>query len=272
MHILLPSELSPEYQKVALAYLTDAHRFNQLQWRQALIAFDLLKHAVIVTGSEIRPFPAIYYQYVEDPYADQFIDSLYQAESIEAASIQTWSRLAGQIVSDLTHNGLYNSVIPGTHFLLAYCLYWWRAFTLGYALEIEIQRDLTQAGIKFETHNLRDRRQRLSRHDIVVSGFEGDIKNSTYFLQATRTQTLWHDFYITKVSGKQRSRILVVFVQADMWQLIDGDTLFVLLEKLADVMPQAAKIRHEGLNLTVINYNLWKEKMRRYQQKEHKNE
>ncbi len=50
------------------------------------------------------------------------------------------------------------------------------------------------------------------------------------------------------------------------------DTLFVLLEKLADVMPQAAHIRHEGLNLTVINYNLWKEKMRRYQQKEHKNE
>lgn len=272
MQILLPSDLTFEHQKVVLAYLTEAHHFTPWQWRQALVAFDLLKQAVIVRGSEIIRFPAIYYHYVEDRYADHFIDTLYRAKSIEATGTEIWARLAGQIVADLTHDGLYNTAIQGTHYLLAYCLYWWRAFTLGYALEIEIQRDLMQSAIKFEAHNLRDRQERLSRHDIVVSGFEGDIKNSTYFLQATRTQILGHDFYITKVVGKQKSRLLVVFIQADMWQLIDGDTLLVLLEKLADVLPQAVHIRHEGLNLTVIDYNLWKEKMRRYQQKERNHE
>jgi hypothetical protein len=272
LQILLPSDLNSEQQQVVRVYLTEAHRFTPYQWQQALVAFDVLKHAVVMQGDEIVRFPAIYYRYVEERYADHFIESLFEAKTTEAAAQQIWARVAGQIVADLTRDGLYNATIQGTHYLLAYCLYWWRAFTLGYALEIEIQTDLMQSGIRFEAHNLRDRQQRFSRHDIVVSGFEGDIKNSTYFLQARRTQILSHDFYITKVVGKKKPRILVVFIQADMWQLIDGDTLLVLLEKLADVMPEAAHIEHEGLNLTVIDYNLWKEKMRRYQQKERNDE
>jgi hypothetical protein len=50
-----------------------------------------------------------------------------------------------------------------------------------------------------------------------------------------------------------------------MWQAIDGDTLLVLLEEIADTLPDAAQIVHQGLQLTVIDYDLWKSKMTRYQ-------
>ncbi|MBU0495288.1 MAG: hypothetical protein KKA73_13145 [Chloroflexi bacterium] len=68
----------------------------------------------------------------------------------------------------------------------------------------------------------------------MILGFKGDIKTSTYFLQAARTRTLPHDFYITRIHGRRRMRTLVVFMREDMWQTIDGETLLVLLEQLAE--------------------------------------
>ena len=164
---------------------------------------------------------------------------------------------------------------------MAYCLYWWRSFTLGYALEIEIQRDLAETGIQFEAHDLRRRQDRLSPYDVTVLGFKGDIKTSLYFLQAARSQLLAHDFYITQVHSRTRIPTLVVFMssptpeagfrQAAMWETIDGETLLVLLSEIADTLPQAMRIIHQGVELTVIDYEIWKEKVQRYQTRKEKN-
>jgi hypothetical protein len=75
-----------------------------------------------------------------------------------------------------------------------------------------------------------------------------------------------------KVSGSQGTRIMVVFMQQDMWDVINGETLLVLLSEIADTLPQAARIVHEGLGLTVIDYETWKEKVRRQQEKDSKND
>jgi hypothetical protein len=152
--------------------------------------------------------------------------------------------------------------------IVAYCLYWWRAFTLGHALEIEIQRDLESSGVRFEAHDLRRREERLSPYDLQVLGFKGDIKTSVYFLQAAGTRTLPHDFYITRIRGQKRTRTLVVFLQDGMWQAIDGETLLVLLEQVADTLPYAARIVQSGVELTVIDYQTWKEKVKRRQEQE----
>jgi len=77
-----------------------------------------------------------------------------------------------------------------------------------------------------------------------------------YFLQAARTQVLPHDFYITRIYGQQRRRTLVVFVQTKMWRTIDGGTLLMLLEQVADTLPQAACIVHQGAELTVVDYEI----------------
>jgi hypothetical protein len=270
LHILLPSDFREADRQIVLAYLTRGHNFGRDEWRQAIIAFDRLKHAVVVTSNKMLPFPLIYRQHIEEPYANRFIQSLYQAASIEQSGTKLWATIASQIAGDLTQAHLFQPGLPATRLLLAYCLYWWRSFTLGYALEIEIQRDLQESAIEFEAHDLLQREERLSPYDILVSGFKGDIKTSVYFLQAVRSQNLAHDFYITKIAGPEKARIMVVFMQQDMWHSINGETLLLLLEEVAQTLPQAVRIKHEGLELTVIDYEFWKEKIRGYQKRHRK--
>ena len=43
------------------------------------------------------------------------------------------------------------------------------------AFEVEILRDLTQAGITYQAHDLRNRQSRLSAYDLRVLGLYGDI-------------------------------------------------------------------------------------------------
>jgi len=263
--ILLPAEFRDEHRQIVLAYLNEGHTFTRHLWQQAVVAFDMLNNAGVISESGFLPFPVIYRQQVEDRYADTYIHQLYSSDQIEKQSVSLWAKVASQIATDLTGAGLLDAELPMTRYLLAYCLYWWRAFTLGYTFEIEIQQDLTQSGVRFTAHDLRRRDERLSPYDLLVSGFKGDIKTSTYFLQAVRSRALGHDFYITRIRGRTRNHTLVVFIQAEMWQVIDGDTLLVLLEEIADTLPDAVHFVHAGVDVTVIEYGLWKEKMLRYQ-------
>lgn len=262
LQILLPADFLEEHRRIVLEYLHRGYEFGREEWRRAIVAFDLLKDAVVVSPSGLTPFPIIYRQQVEDRYADMFIERLYEANQVQQESTALWADVASQIGPQLARAGLHPPDVSAPRLLLAYCLYWWRSFTLGYALEIEIQRDLVESGIQFEVHDLRQRQERLAPYDIATLGFRGDIKTSLYFLQATRSRALAHDFYITRVRGQQRARTLVVFMQRDMWQAIDGETLLVLLEDIADTLPRAARIVHEGIELTVIDYETWKDKVR----------
>jgi hypothetical protein len=90
-------------------------------------------------------------------------------------------------------------------------------------------------------------------YDLEVLGFKGDIRASVYFLQAVRTWVLLHVFYITRIQGQRRARTMVMFVQRDMWAAIDGEAMLVMLEQVADTLPQAARIVHRGVELTAID-------------------
>ena len=263
--ILLPAEFREQHRRIVLEFIRRGHEFGRDEWRQAIVAFDLLKNAAVLTDRGLLPFPVIYRQYVEDPYADAFIEQLYLADQVATAGVSHWAKVARAIAPRLAQASLSRTDVPATRLIVAYCLYWWRAFTLGYALEVEIQRDLEASGIQFETHDLRRREERLSPYDLIVLGFKGDIKTSVYFLQASRSRTLPHDFYITRIRGRQRIRTLVVFMRAEMWQTIDGETLLILLEQVADTLPQATRIVHEGIELTVIDYGTWKAKVKHRQ-------
>lgn len=263
--VLLPAEFRERHRRIVLEFARRGHEFARDEWRQAIVAFDLLKNAAVLTDRGLLPFPVIYRQHVEEPYADDFIEALYLAECVDAASVSRWATVARDIEPRLAQVGLSRPDFSATRLIVAYCLYWWRAFTLGYALEIEIQRDLEASGIQFQAHDLRRREERLSPYDLIVLGFKGDIKTSVYFLQAARSRILPHDFYITRIRGQQRIRTLVVFMQAEMWQTINGETLLVLLEQVADTLPQAARIIHKGVELTVVDYETWKAKVQRRQ-------
>lgn len=270
--VLLPAEFQERHRRIVLEFARRGHEFGRDEWRQAIVAFDLLKNAAVLTDRGLLPFPVIYRQHIEEPYADDFIEALYLAARVGEASVSRWATVARAIEPRLAQVGLSQPDVPATRLIVAYCLYWWRAFTLGYALEVEIQRDLEASGIQFEAHDLHRREERLSPYDLTVLGFKGDIKTSVYFLQAARTRTLPHDFYITRIRGRQRMRTLVVFMQPGMWQAINGETLLVLLEQIAKTLPQAARIIHGGVELTVVDYETWKAKVRRRQSPDADNE
>jgi hypothetical protein len=141
--VLLPSGFRDEHKRIILAYLDRGHAFARADWRQAVVAFDLLKNAAILLSGSIRPFPVVYRQQIEDRFADRFIERLMDAAQIEETSTALWAEAAQEIMPTLVQAGLYRHDLPATRLLLAYCAYWWRSFTQGYALEIEIQRDLT---------------------------------------------------------------------------------------------------------------------------------
>jgi hypothetical protein len=263
--VLLPAEFQERHRRIVLEFARRGHEFGRDEWRQAIVAFDLLKNAVVLRGQALQPFPVIYRRHVEEPYADEFIKALYRAKQVDAAGVRQWATMARGIRPRLAQAGLFRPDLPSTRLIVAYCLYWWRAFTLGYALEVEIQRDLEASDIQFEAHDLHRREERLSPYDLTVLGFKGDIKTSVYFLQAARTRTLPHDFYITRIRGRHRMRTLIVFMQPGMWQAINGETLLVLLEQIADTLPRAARIIHEGVELTVVDYETWKAKVRHRQ-------
>lgn len=65
---------------------------------------------------------------------------------------------------------------------------------MGYAFEVEIYRDLKNSGIDFQAHDIRKRVSRFSAYDLKVLNLKGDIKTSLYFLFATRSRGLAHDF------------------------------------------------------------------------------
>lgn len=150
--------------------------------------------------------------------------------------------------------------------MLAYCLYFWEAFAVGYAFEVEIFRDLHRSGVLFRAHDLRDRQERLAPYDLEVLGLQGDIKNSLYFLHIGRGQKLPHDFYITRFYEGRRQYIFIVMIQLEAWHQIDGDTIAGLLNEATRHFPQPVQVELKTGSIVIVDYEIWKQKVLRQQQ------
>jgi hypothetical protein len=173
--------------------------------------------------------------------------------------------VARKIPGILSQEGFVDRQVPETRFLLAYALYWWQSFAKGYAFQVEILRDLERSGLRFQAADLHWPEGRFAPYDLEILGYRGDIKTSTYFLQVVRSSTVPHDFYITALLGWPRRRLLVVFLQPAVWNELNGDTQLTNLQGLAMVLPQPARIEHRGRTLVVVDYELWKERVKQHQ-------
>ncbi len=263
--ILLPAEFQDIHRRAALAWVRRGHEFSRDEWRVAVRAFDLLKEAAVVTPRGILPFPAVYYHHVDEPHAGAFIQTLLDADEVESAGVRAWAEVARHIPLGLRQAGLAPSHQPAARLLVAYCLYWWYAFAYGYIFEVEILRDLAQSGVRFTAHDLTRRQERMSPWDLEVLGFRGDIKRSLFFLQTLRGRRLPHAFYIVRLTRANRSRTLVVMMRQAMWAVIDGEIILTTLSNLADVLPDAARVRIADVEVIVADYGLWKRLVRQRQ-------
>lgn len=162
--------------------------------------------------------------------------------------------------------GLLRRDTPKSWLLLVYCLYGWQSFARGYAFEVEIMRDLTRSGIHFQMHDIRRRIERYSPADLIVLNLMGDIKTSIYFLQQQISGELPNDFYITRLYDKGQERTLVVFQKPFAWEVIGGSTAVPgTLESVLSLLPTPVQIAQHGIILVVVEYESWKQLIRRKQ-------
>lgn len=130
-------------------------------------------------------------------------------------------------------------------------------------------RDLSNDGIAFQMHDVRNRMERFSPADLVVLDLLGDIKTSIYFLQHQLRGQLPNDFYITSLYAKGRERTLVVVQKPYAWDIISGgSTIPGTLETILDLLPSPVQIRLHGIILIVVDYETWKQLVRQKQSSE----
>lgn len=261
MNIHLPDNFTSAHRAMVLRFV-QGKPVNDNQRATQLEAFDRLHRAT--AGS--TTFANFYARVVEEPSADSFIAALLEASDPETAASALRQKVNQRIPARLRQAGCDNPYQTPEFYLLAYCLYWWYAFTTGYTFEVAILRDLTDSGVKFLAHDLRKRQERRSPFDLVVMGFTGDLKTSTYFLHAVRSRGLPADFYITRLYRRlDKERLLVVFLKQPVWDAIDGEALTTTLAALPDVLPAVAEIEHGGQTFIVVEYQEWKTRILKHQ-------
>ncbi|MBC8254761.1 MAG: hypothetical protein H8E35_12155 [Ardenticatenia bacterium] len=219
--------------------------------------------ATVTVEKRTTDFATLQRRLVERPYADHFINTCYNLTDIAVESAPVQASIARQIVQTLQKQGLYTPAVPESQFLAAFLLYWWESFARGYAFEIEIFRDLATSGVAFTAHALHTRQQRLSRHDLTILGFRGDIKTSTYFLHVRRTKLVTQHFYITRLyhqADRQWER--VVLLQEHFWRVLNGESKNIAaLDKVWQIFPTAARLRLQRHHWVVVPYEWWKQRV-----------
>ena len=271
MYVRLPPGFTGVHKEITRRFV-QGESFSQAERVLLFEAFDLLHRGEIATEARWESFVTTYEQLIETPFANDYLRGLVEAQDVEATAEPLRAQVSRKIMPALREAGLLDPAEPSSFYLLAYCLYWWYAFARGYAFEVEVLRDLETSGILYQAHDVLDPRARRSPFDLVVLGFRGDIKISTYFLRLTHTQGLLHDFYITRVyePGK-RERIMVVFLKEPAWGAIDGETTPVTLEALAGVLPGIFRLQHNDTILIVLDYEEWKTRLLRAQKSDQEN-
>lgn len=274
IQITLNPQLTKDERVAIGRYLTEHGRLRAEEWVTALHAFDILGSSTLTVGGGTETFSSIYTRLVEERHADRFIERILALETdIQVEGERLKAVVARKIARDLSEAGFYRRDVPETRYLLAYCYYWWDAFARGYIFEAQVYQDLAQSDIDFLAHDIRDPVERRSRSDVIILGREGDVKTSTYFLTADRTKVLRHDFYIARLYDARRHRYtIVVLMKEDAWRDIDGDTTPAVLDQAANFLPEPVQVEYAGFPLIVVDYDVWKERVKARQRQEEDDE
>jgi hypothetical protein len=262
----LPQNLTVVHKAVVHVYLQDYRLLSSDDWRVLLEAFDILRQAHLVRGGRSWTFEDIYRRAVEMRYATPFLEQLLATAHPLHAGIPLKARVARRIRAALIDDGWYDSQEMGSKYLLAYVYYWWDSFAKGYIFEVSVFRDLDAAGIVYTAHNVLDPTERMAICDLVIEGWQGDIKTSTCFLHASRTSALPHDFYITRLFDTRRKVwVRAVLMRPAVWQALNGDALVADVRQAVQFFPSAVQIDLVEGRFVVLDYEVWKARVRAWQ-------
>jgi hypothetical protein len=261
----LDPRLQSAHEQALRAYL-QAPRLPREQWPVLMEAVDWLGLSTVVCDGRRLTFREFYETYIEARFADGFLRDLLTMADVEKEAPARQAMTARAISAWLEEVEGFSRRRPEGLRLLFYCLYWWSAFARGYAFEVRIFRDLTASGIAFDAHDLRKPTARRSRYDLTVLGLRGDVKYSTYFLNAEKLTDLHGDFFITRAFDPvQRTWLLIVVLTPMAWKQLNGDLEATTVEKLTSVLPAPAGFMLGETPFVVLGYDEWKQRVQRRQ-------
>jgi len=265
--IWLPQAFTIHHQKAVLKHMEEGRwTLSRSEWHWALTGAGQLHKASANTPFGWLRFASIYDKQIEAIFVDRYLDDLLVLNNVEAESTGLWARYARAITAWWYRAGWTQQLGSEGQLLLAYLLFWWRAFATGYAFEVQIFRDLNDSNINFTPHDILSPTGRFSPYDLEVLGLHGDIKTSLYFLRVGRSPGMRHDFYISRFWQQGRLRVMVVLMQPAAFQQINGDAIPTTWAAIKASLPNVAKITEQGSEIMLVPYEEWKARIRYQQQ------
>jgi len=270
--IELASDFTAEDAEVLRHYLADPFRLSGQDWQRLRTAIDRLSRSTVVFDSQRYAFKRFYAIFINGTYARPFLRQLRHLSDLQREGPALQAEVARKIAAWLRANGLVPSVVPGAEYLLIYCLYWWAAFARGYLFEEAVIRDMQEAGIRFQAHVPERGWERYTPFDLSVPGFgNGDIKTSLYFLDVLPDPPA--DFYITRLyDAEQQAVKQVVFLSPSAWEKLNGAPQPATIAEAPQIFPSPVITEIAGRPWVVVEYELWKDRLLRWQQKGEEND
>jgi hypothetical protein len=208
--IQIAGDLTPEHDAALSAYLRGVERLSRERWHRLREAIDLLAQSAVTFQGCNYTFAQFYEMFIDRLFAESFLRTLVAIEDVPQDASRLQAATAQQIVKWIQQQDFYQKGQIESRLLLTFCLYWWSAFAVGYAFEVEIFRDLRAEGIEFFAHDITNRNERLSHFDLTVLGLRGDVKYSTWFLTVENARLEGLDFFITRLYDETVARWLRV--------------------------------------------------------------
>jgi len=266
--IRLSPALTTHQMDLIMLWLRNPRNLTLADWPKALTAFDLLRTSTVEWEGQSETFGDFYEHFMDVRYATPCLKELMSLVTPESDGYSVLAAYARRLRQDLLELFPERPLSLPARGLLAHCLYWWNSFGKGYLYEITILADLRNEKIEFTAHDLSDPDERRSAYDLIVLQRRGDIKTSTYFLHVARSFPLQYDFYITCLfSVIRRVWQNVVILRPEFWDEIDGETHWTILNNVLSVFPAVAAVFMRGNRYVVVDYAIWKQKVKTRQYK-----
>lgn len=259
--IRIAGYLTPEHDAALSAYLRGAERLSQEQWRYLREAVDLLAQSAVSFQGRDHTFARFYETFIDRQLAEAFLQTLVTMADVTQDAPRLQAATARQIAQWIQQQDFYRKGRIESRLLLTFCLYWWSAFAVGYAFEVEIFRDLRAEGIEFFAHDITNRNERLSPFDLTVLGLRGDVKYSTWFLTVDNARLEGLDFFITRLYDETGARWLrVVLLTPIAQELIGGEINAAASSEAVPALPNV--VTAGATTLMLIRYDDWKARVR----------
>jgi hypothetical protein len=152
--IFLNPQLPVTYQRVLLQYFQDEEWLTYSSWVTLSKAVDLLSNSAIILDRKQQTFRQFYNQYIDQQFADTFINQLFVLDNLEREAYRLRASISQEIIRFLEQINGFTNDDEGCRMLMIYCLYWWSAFARGYIFELMVFRDMEVSGIEFTGHDI----------------------------------------------------------------------------------------------------------------------